>query len=286
MHTISANSTIRLIDGNRIPIVGLGLYEAEPSVRTVRLVRSAAIMGYRLFDTAEIYENELETGLGLKKSRIPREQLFVTSKVFTTDGGRRHILDSVRESLFRLKVEYIDLYLIHAPQGGNVLEAYDALHELRSLGRIRLVGVSNFGISHLEVIRRTGRPLPAVNQIELHPFNQQRAIVNYCRRYGIALMAYSPLARGAALDDPFVLQLAKKYRRTPAQILIRWSIQNGFISIPKTSHSSRLQENFRVFDFRLSKNDMRQLTDYGYQNQISSGWDPSNQNTLQFGAIY
>ncbi|UJR13573.1 hypothetical protein I4U23_000586 [Adineta vaga] len=173
-----SNGTLRLIDGNRIPLFGLGLYQAEANFWTVRLVKSAISNGYRLFDTAEHYENEYEVGQGIRKSGIPREQVFVTTKVYSTEGGRRHVLDCVRESLMQLMVDYIDLYLIHAPQGGHVLEAYDTLHELRNLGRIRSVGVSNFGIPHLEVIRQTGRPLPVVNQIELHPFCQQRPIVN------------------------------------------------------------------------------------------------------------
>ncbi|CAF0899080.1 unnamed protein product [Adineta ricciae] len=283
---VSGNATLRLIDGNRIPLFGLGLYEVDGSSWTTRLVKSAITMGYRLFDTAEVYENEHELGEGIRKSSVAREQVYITSKVYTTEGGRRQVLDCVRQSLMQLMVDYIDLYLIHAPQGGHVLEAYDALHELRNLGRIRSVGVSNFGIPHLEVIRKSGRPLPVVNQIELHPFCQQRPIVSYCRRHGIALMAYSPMARGAALNDPFVLQLARKYRRTPAQILLRWSVQNGFIPIPKTNHPNRLKENFQVFDFRLSANDMRQLTDYGYQQPMVSGWNPVSNTTSQFGAIY
>jgi diketogulonate reductase-like aldo/keto reductase len=283
---MSAASTIQLNDGNRIPIIGLGLYEAEASPSTIRLVRQAVNEGYRLFDTAQLYGNEYETGYGLKISRIPREQIFITTKLYTTANGRSQVLRSFRESLQQLNVDYVDLYLIHAPQGGHVLEAYDTLLELQGKGRIRSVGVSNFGVQHLEAIRRSGRPLPTVNQIELHPFTQQRSIVNYCRRYNIALMAYSPLARGSVLRDPFINQLARKYRRTPAQILIRWSIQNNFIPIPKTNQPRRLRENIHVFDFRLSNNDMRQLTDYGYQQEARSGWNPTNNDWNQFGPIY
>jgi diketogulonate reductase-like aldo/keto reductase len=278
--------TVRLNDGNRMPIFGLGLYQADANKRTVRLVKLAVNEGYRLFDTAQLYENEYETGYGLKSSRIPREQLFITTKVYTTAGGRSHVLQSFEQSLRRLMVDYIDLYLIHAPQGGHVLEAYDLLLELKSQGRIRSVGVSNFGVQHLEAIRKSGRPLPAVNQIELHPFTQQRSIVDYCRRYNIALMAYSPLARGAVLKDRFVNQLARKYRRTPAQILLRWSLQNNFIPIPKTNHPARLTENFQIFDFNLSNNDMQQLTQYGYQSQSRSGWDPTTNDWNQFGPVY
>lgn len=279
------SSTVQLIDGNRMPTYGLGLYDTERGARTVRLVKSAAQAGYRLFDTAQLYENEYETGEGIRKSSVPRGQLFITTKVYTTDGGRRQVMNTVRQSLMHLMVDYIDLYLLHAPQGGYVLEAYDTLHELRALGRIRSVGVSNFSVRHLEAIRQSGRPLPAVNQIELHPFSQQRSVVNYCRQHGIVLMAHSPLARGAALNDPFVLQLAKKYRRTPAQILLRWSVQNGFVPIPKTSRPNRLKENSRIFDFQLSRNDMRQLTDYGFQRQPTSSWSQAY-DTIQFGPIY
>jgi diketogulonate reductase-like aldo/keto reductase len=281
-----STSTIQLNDGNRIPIIGLGLYQADANASTVRLVKLAVNEGYRLFDTAQLYENERETGYGLKSSRIPREQLFITTKLYTTANGRSQVLHSFRQSLQRLMVDYVDLYLIHAPQGGHVLEAYDTLLELQSKGQIRSVGVSNFGVQHLEAIRNSGRPLPVVNQIELHPFTQQRSIVDYCRRYDIALMAYSPLARGSALNDPFVNQLARKYRRTPAQILLRWSLQNKFIPIPKTNHPNRLRENFQIFNFHLNNNDMQQLTQYGYQKQSRSGWDPTHNDWNQFGPVY
>jgi diketogulonate reductase-like aldo/keto reductase len=278
--------TVQLNDGKRMPIIGLGLYQADASSRTIRLVKLAVNEGYRLFDTAQLYENERETGYGLKSSRIPREQLFITTKLYTTANGRSQVLHSFQQSLQRLMVDYVDLYLIHAPQGGHVLEAYDTLLELQSKGRIRSVGVSNFGVQHLEAIQQSGRPLPAVNQIELHPFTQQRPVVDYCRRHNIALMAYSPLARGSILNDPFVIQLARKYRRTPAQILLRWSLQNNFIPIPKTNHPARLRENFQIFDFRLSRNDMQQLTQYGYQKQARSGWDPTHNDWNEFGPVY
>jgi diketogulonate reductase-like aldo/keto reductase len=281
-----ANSTIQLNDGNRMPIIGLGLYQAGASSSTIRLVKLAVNEGYRLFDTAQLYGNERETGYGLKSSRIPRDQLFITTKLYTTADGRRQVLNSFRQSLQQLMVDYVDLYLIHAPQGGHVLEAYDTLLELQAKGRIRSVGVSNFGVQHLEAIRQSGRPLPVINQIELHPFTQQRSVVDYCRRHNIALMAYSPLARGSALNDPFINQLARKYRRTPAQILLRWSLQNNFIPIPKTNRPNRLRENFRIFDFRLSNSDMQQLTQYGYQREARSGWDPTQNDWNEFGPIY
>ncbi|CAF2992128.1 unnamed protein product [Rotaria sp. Silwood2] len=261
-------------------------YRSDASPSTIRLVKSAVREGYRLFDTAELYENEYETGQGLIASRLPRQQLFITTKLYTTAGGRRKVLQSFEQSLHRLMTNYIDLYLIHVPQGGHVLEAYDTLLELQSLGKIRSVGVSNFGVEHLEVLRQSGRPLPAVNQIELHPFMQQHPIVDYCHRFGVTLMAYSPLARGSALRDPFINRLARKYRRTPAQILLRWSLQNNFIPIPKTNHPNRLRENFQVFDFQLTHQDMKNLTNYGYQGQAHSGSGSTNNDWNQFGPTY
>lgn len=264
----------------------LGLYQTPANSHTVQLVQTAVRRGYRLFDTAELYQNEFETGQGLIASRLPRDQLFITTKLYTTTGGRRNVLRSFDESLRQLNADYVDLYLIHAPQGGHVLEAYDTLLDLQRQRRIRSVGVSNFGVEHLEAIRRTGRPLPSVNQIELHPFTQQRPIVNYCRRFGIDLMAYSPLARGGALNDPFVQQLAQKYRRTPAQILLRWSIQNNFIAIPKTNFPQRLKENFDIFDFQLSSKDFQRLTDYGFEREMRSGWNPTVNDWRQFGPVF
>lgn len=282
---MSLAPSIRLNDGNRMPIFGLGLYQAPATAQTIALVKTAVREGYRLFDTAQLYENEYETGQGLRASRLPRGQYFITTKLYTTAGGSQQVLRSFYESLRRLMVDYVDLYLIHAPQGGHVLEAYDTLLDLQRKGRIVSVGVSNFGVHHLEAIRRTGRPLPSVNQIELHPFTQQRPLVDYCRRYNIALMAYSPLARGGVLNDPFLLQLAQKYRRTPAQILLRWSLQNNFIPIPKTNYPQRLRENIRVFDFQLSRRDMQRLTDYGYQREARSGWDPTVNDWHEFGPV-
>lgn len=282
----NASMTRKLNDGNEIPIFGLGLFQAPTNYSTVQLVKFAARKGYRLFDTAQLYQNEHQTGIGLRLSRIPRKKIFITTKVFTTAGGRTQVLNSFRNSLRALMVDYIDLYLIHAPQGGRVLEAYDTLLELQAAGRIKSIGVSNFGVHHLEAIRRSGRPLPAVNQIELHPFAQQQHIVNYCRRYNITLMAYSPLARGNILNDPFIQHMAAKYRRTPAQILLRWSLQNGFIPIPKTNHQIHLIENLHVFNFDLSRRDMQRLTFYGSQNPRHSGWNPTDNNWRAFGPVY
>ncbi|CAF1405944.1 unnamed protein product [Didymodactylos carnosus] len=169
---------------------------------------------------------------------------------------------------------------------GHVLEAYDTMLELQKQGRIRSVGVSNFGIQHLEAIRNSGRPLPSVNQIELHPWMQNVPIVNYCRQHGIALMAYSPLAKASVLNDPYLQRFASKYRRSPAQILLRWSLQNGFIAIPKTSHIHRLEENLNIFDFHLSDKDMARLSEYGRARSRGTGWDPTQNDWSQFGPVY
>ncbi|CAF1530563.1 unnamed protein product, partial [Adineta steineri] len=241
-------------------------------------------LGYPLIDTAEIYKNESQFGEAVKKG-IKREEIFLTTKLFTTQSGCEGCQKSFKNSLEQLATDYVDLYLLHAPQGGHVIEVYKEIVKLQKEGKIRSIGVSNFGVEHLEWLKQAGF-VPAVNQIELHPWWQNEDIVNYCRTNNIAIEGYSPLGKSRFLDDPYLIKLSQKYNKTPAQILIRWSLQNGFITIPKTTSGiERLKENMDVFDFKLSDEDMKDIADYGKKNPQNTGWEPTKNGKDKFGPI-
>lgn len=266
------SSTVRLNDGMPMPLFGLGLYQAETGSVAEDATIFALRNGYRLLDTAQIYGNEADVGRAVRNSGIAREDIFVVSKVFTTNHGYSRTVESVNASLERLQMDYVDLFLIHSPYGGYNVETYQALLDLKAKGFIRSVGVSNFEIQHLEGLKEAGLPTPAVNQIELHPFQRRDRLVHYCQDHDIAIMGYSPLARTYKLNDPDVLDLANKYQKTPAQIMIRWSVQKGYITIPKSTRSERILENANVFDFSLTYEDMKILDN---TDQFTCGWDTS-----------
>jgi methylglyoxal/glyoxal reductase len=239
---------------------------------------------YILLDTAQFYKNEEDVGKALNDSGVSRESVFVTTKLFTTQEGKQGAIKTIEQSLKLMGFNYIDQYLLHAPQGGHVLECYDVLLDYQKKGIIRTVGVSNFGVKHLEALKNSGRPLPQVNQIELHPWCTNEDIVNWCRANNVAVVGYSPLAKSHKLQDPYVLKLAEKHKKTPAQILIRWSIQKGFVTIPKSSKIARLHENANVFDFALTDEEMRTFDEFGRHERIVTGWDPTNNDIpTQFG---
>jgi diketogulonate reductase-like aldo/keto reductase len=282
--SFTLTSRIKLNDGRLMPIFGLGLYQAATSSKTTQIIHDAIRLGYPLIDTAELYRNESQVGEALKKT-LNREEIFISTKLFRTNDGRQGLRRSFQNSLQQLGTNYIDLYLIHAPQGGHVLEVYKEMIQLQKEGHIRSIGVSNFGVQHLKWLKQAGF-VPAVNQIELHPWWQNEEIVDYCRTNNIAIMGYSPLGKGHFLNDPFLIKLSERYGKTPAQILIRWSVQNGYITIPKTTSGiARLKENMDVFDFNLSDEDMKGLTNYGKKNPQNTGWDPTTNNKDKFGPV-
>ncbi|CAF1317289.1 unnamed protein product [Adineta steineri] len=282
--SLTLKSRITLNDGHSMPIFGLGLYQAESSSKTIQIITDAIKLGYPMIDTAEIYKNESQFGEAVKKG-IKREEIFLTTKLFTTEGGCEGCQKSFKNSLEQLATDYVDLYLLHAPQGGHVIEVYKEIVKLQKEGKIRSIGVSNFGVEHLEWLKQAGF-VPAVNQIELHPWWQNEDIVNYCRTNNIAIEGYSPLGKSRFLDDPYLIKVSQKYNKTPAQILIRWSLQNGFITIPKTTSGiERLKENMDVFDFKLSDEDMKDIADYGKKNPQNTGWEPTKNGKDKFGPI-
>ncbi|PIL34131.1 hypothetical protein GSI_03842 [Ganoderma sinense ZZ0214-1] len=269
---LTLKSTIRLPTGYDMPLLGFGVYQ---NYTTHASVSEAFRAGYRHVDSAQVYRNEAEVGTALRASGLRREEVSLTTKCISKTHGYNTTAQAVDVSLERFGVEYIDLFLIHDPHRGKDLriETYRALLDAQKAGKIRTVGVSNFGIKHLEEIREAGLQTPAVNQIEVHPFCQQRPIVAYCREHGIIVQAYSPLIRGQ-LDHPAFARLVEKHKRDPAQILLRWSLQKGYVPLPKSATPARIHSNTNLYDFSLDREDMELLDalDKGKAGAVT--WNP------------
>jgi 2,5-diketo-D-gluconate reductase A len=249
-------------DGHRIPQLGFGVFQVPPE-DTAEIVRHALKTGYRSIDTAAAYENEAGVGEALSESGLQREEVFITTKLWNSDQGHDSALRAFERSLERLGLEYVDLYLIHwpAPDKGKYVETWQAFTELRSEGRARSIGVSNFLPEHLERIVDATGVVPALNQIELHPRLQQAELRRVHERHGILTEAWSPLGQGAVLDEPAIEEIAKAHDRTPAQVVLRWHIQLGNVVIPKSVTPERIEENFRIFDFELAEDEMNALAE-------------------------
>ncbi len=259
----NAVPTLVLNNGVEIPQVGLGVFQAKEGDEVERAVAVALEAGYRLLDTAAIYGNEVGVGKAMKASGLPREEIFLTTKLWNAHHAYDDALRAFDESLARLDCGgYVDLYLIHwpLPMEGKFTEAWRALEHLYESKRVRAIGVSNFKPHHLEVLLRQAQTVPAVNQIELHPMLQQKETRAACLEHGIAVESYSPLMQAKeALAHPVIAGLAQKYGKTPAQVILRWHVQSGFIVIPKSVTPERIRENIALFDFALPEEDMRAI---------------------------
>jgi diketogulonate reductase-like aldo/keto reductase len=271
-----ADTTLPLRSGASIPQVGLGVWQSPAGATTREAVSTALRLGYRHVDTARIYQNEADVGAAIRDSGIPRDQIFVTTKLWNDDHGYDAALRAFDASLKRLRLDYIDLYLIHWPVPGKRLASWTALEELQAEGRARSIGVSNYLVRHLEELLPRAKHVPDVNQIELSPFLQRRDTVDLCRRERIIVEAYSPLTRGTKLGHPVVGGVAREVGRTPAQVLLRWSIQKGFVVLPKSVREPRIAENGAVFDFVLSADQMARLD--ALEENLATGWDPADQD--------
>lgn len=254
------NFLISLNDSMKMPTVGFGTWKVEDR-EAADTVKVALESGYRLIDTAMIYNNEKGVGEGIKNSGLRREEIFLTTKVWNSDQGYDQTLRAFEKSLKNLNTDYIDLYLIHWPMPDlkKYVGTWKALVKLRSTGMVRSIGVSNFNEDLiLELIENTGIT-PAVNQVELHPFFQQRPLREFHFKHKIVTEAYTPLARGNIFEHPIIQKLALKYQKTPAQIILRWHFENGIVAIPKSSHHARMLENLDIFNFRLSADDLIEM---------------------------
>lgn len=270
---MNIHSKCRLNNGYEMPYFGLGVYKAAPGKETIEAVSYALEIGYRLIDTAAVYGNEKEVGIAVKQSGIPREEIFITTKLWNDDHGYDSALKAFDESLKRLQLDYVDLYLIHWPVPNLRKESWRALEKIYSEGRCKAIGVSNYMVRHLEEMKEYANVIPAVNQVEFSPFLYQKELLEYCRSNKIEVEAYSPLARMKKKNNPVVNSIAKKYNKTHAQILIRWCLDHKVIVIPKSANKKRIKENADVFDFKLSAEDMKVLNELNENFRVS--WNPS-----------
>ncbi|UNK18979.1 aldo/keto reductase [Paenibacillus sp. N3/727] len=244
-----------LHDGIKMPWLGLGVYKTQEGEEVIQSVKSAIAAGYRSIDTAAIYGNEEGVGQAISECGVPREELFITTKVWNEDQGYESTLKAFETSRKKLGLDMLDLYLVHWPGKDKYKETWKALIHLQKEGLVRSIGVSNFHIHHLRDIIEDSGVVPTVNQVELHPLNNQKELLQYARENNIVLEAWSPLMQGH-LDQPAIAKIAEKYGKTPAQVVLRWDLQNGIIVIPKSVKEHRIRENADIFDFELSAEDM------------------------------
>ncbi|MGG1444690.1 aldo/keto reductase [Brevibacillus laterosporus] len=271
--------TLRITDGATLangvvkPWLGLGVYKADDGAEVEQAIRMALEAGYRSIDTAAIYENEAGVGKAIRDSKIPREEIFVTTKVWNTEQGYESTLQAFDTSLQKLGLDYIDLYLVHWPVPGKYKETWRALETLYKKGLVRSIGVSNFHIHHLEDLLSVCEVKPMLNQIEMHPFLIQEELRQYCEQHGIYVEAWRPLMRGN-LEVPLVQEMAERYQKTPAQIVLRWDLQHKVLVIPKSVRKERIIENADLFDFELTDEDMTMLD--GLNRDQRFGPDPDH----------
>ncbi|MFD1707285.1 aldo/keto reductase [Siminovitchia sediminis] len=274
MKNIHAAKTLH--NGVQMPYLGLGVYKMTEEETSAESIRYAVNTGYRLIDTATLYENEHIVGRAVKESDVEREKLFITTKVWNTDQGYDAALRAFEQSMKKLDMDYLDLYMIHWPVQGKYKDTWRALERLYDEKAVKAIGVCNFQIHHLEELAAVSNEKPVVNQVELHPRLSQEPLREYCQEQNIAVEAWSPIARGRLLEEPTLKHLAEKHRKTPAQIILRWHLQNGVIVIPKSIHKDRIRENADVFDFELSMNEMNKISALNMDERY--GPDPDNLN--------
>ncbi|MGY4715562.1 aldo/keto reductase [Bacillus amyloliquefaciens] len=273
---LQAKATLH--NGAEMPWFGIGVFKVEEGAELVNAVKTALVHGYRSVDTAAIYGNEEGVGegirQGLQEAGLKREDIFVTSKVWNADLGYEETLKAFDTSLEKLGLDYLDLYLIHWPVEGKYIDAWRALETLYRDGRIKAIGVSNFQIHHLKHLMKETEIKPMINQVEYHPRLTQKELLAFCTEQGIQLEAWSPLMQGQLLDHPVLQEIAEKYGKSAAQVILRWDLQNGVITIPKSTKKHRIEENANVFDFELSADDMKRIDDLNENLRV--GPDPDN----------
>lgn len=269
------SSTVSLNHGGPMPVLGLGVFRAGEGGPTQDAVMWALDRGYRHVDTAHIYRNEVDVGVALEASSVAREDVFVTTKLWNADHGYDEALAACDASLEALGLDYIDLYLVHWPVTHLRLQSWRALEKCLADGKVRAIGVSNYMPRHLEELKAKAEVMPAVNQIELHPFCQQRETVQWCEEHGVVLQAYCPVIRGKRFDERAIQDIVKDTGKTPAQVLLRWSLQRGFVPLPKSSNQRRIDENASVFDFALTDGQMQALD--ALEEGMHLAWDPTDE---------
>jgi diketogulonate reductase-like aldo/keto reductase len=272
------HTTKKLNNGVKIPYLGLGVFQCNDGVETVNAVRWAIESGYRHIDTAAAYHNEQSVGQAIRESGIDRKELFVTTKLWKEDMLQGTQMQAFEKSLKLLQLDYIDLYLIHWPVPGKNVESWKILEEINKSGRARAIGVSNFVERHLDLLLQDAKIVPAVNQIQCHPHFSQQPLATYCDKHGITVEAWSPLGGtgGNLLDDAVLKKIAAKHARSAAQIVLRWDLQRGLITIPKSTHKERIIANTDIYGFKLSKDDMKAINELNQNvRPFPKEWDPN-----------
>ncbi|MGE7916146.1 aldo/keto reductase [Lysinibacillus xylanilyticus] len=273
--------SITLNNGLEMPLVGYGVFRVPEGDDLAEAVKTAIAKGYRSVDTAQVYRNEESVGRGIRaaidEGLVTREELFITSKVWNDGLSYEETLAAYDSSLEKLGLDYLDLYLVHWPGiDTNYVDVYKALEKIYKDGRVRSIGVSNFHVHHLENLLKETSVIPVINQIEFHPHLIQEEVRAYCKEKGIQVEAWSPLMNGSLLEEALIQQLASKYGKTPAQIVLRYDVQHGIVTIPKTMTPTRMTENLAVFDFALTEEEMAQLD--ALNDGLRSGPDPEKFN--------
>lgn len=270
----SLASTTTLHNGIEMPWFGLGVFKVEEGQEVEASVKMAIHAGYKSIDTAAIYKNEEGVGKAIRESDVPREELFITTKVWNADQGYDSTLKAFDESMEKLGLEYLDLYLVHWPVKGKYVDTWKALEKLYKDGKVRAIGVSNFQIHHLQDILEVAEVKPMVNQVEYHPKLSQVELLNFCKENEIQLEAWSPLMQGQLLENEVLKEIAASHDKSVAQVILRWDLQNGVVTIPKSVKEHRIKENADIFDFELSGEEMQKI--HGLNEDKRVGPDPDN----------
>jgi len=273
---MNINTTTTLHNGVKMPLLGLGVFQAQEGNEVINAIHYALETGYRHIDTAAIYRNEEGVGKAIKDSKVDRNELFITTKVWNSEQGYETTLAAFDRSLNKLQMDYVDLYLVHWPVVSKFNETWRALEHLYSQGKVKAIGVSNFFVHHLEKLYETAKIRPMVNQVEFHPYLQQKELVNFCKANKIQYQAWSPMMKGAVLDIETLVDLGKKYNKSAIQITLRWALQKGIVIIPKSVKRERIVSNANLFDFELSDKEMETINRLDKNERI--GPDPDNFN--------
>lgn len=257
--TITSDNKITLSNNVVMPQLGLGTFKLTEFDQISQAINTAIKVGYRSFDTAQLYQNEKQIGQAIKQCGIDRSELFITSKVSNANQGYKKTLASFEQSLKDLQLDYLDLFLVHWPLHHTFFETWRAIEKLYEEKRVRAIGVCNFHISHLELLASQANIQPMINQIEIHPYLTQIDLVRYLRKQNIAIEAWSPLAHNKILNEPVLVAIGDRYNKSLSQVALRWHLQNGYIVIPKSAHPDRIAENINIFDFELTSDEMRKI---------------------------
>lgn len=260
---------LTLADGQKMPQQGFGVYKLTDSATFTQTIKDAYEDGYRLFDTAQMYGNEADLGTALKSLNVDRDDYFITTKVAEKNQGYQSAIDSVKESLRKLQLDYVNLLLVHWPINGHFFETWQAFEDMKKEGLTKSIGVSNYGMVHLQYLATQAHEMPVVDQLECHPWLSEKPMIDFNNQHHIVTQAWAPLGRGRIFEEPIIKSLAEKYSKSPAQIILRWHLQNGLSFIPKSAHAARIKQNADIYDFQLTSDDMKQMDSINKNVRIS-----------------